>query len=124
MLCAYLSIDQVNQAIARRLAKATRVELLPLSFQNADLCGPYDAIVYDLDFMPPDCRQRLLNDLAGGRFDEPAAVHGYNLTLRQRLQLHRRGVVVARRLTGRLFARLQDAVNAVAGDASAVETPS
>jgi hypothetical protein len=107
MLFAYLTLDEVNQNLAERLAADAGVGLEVLSFRDAAPAGQFDAVLYDLDFLPDDRRQQLLADLSAGRRVEPVAVHGYCLTGRQARALRRRGVLVARKLRPELFARLR-----------------
>jgi hypothetical protein len=105
MLIAYLTHDDVNRDFAARLAAGVGVELEPLTLR--DKPGRFDAVLYDVDFLPADERGRLLAELSSQRADRPTAVHGYGLSARERRALRRRGVIVARRLCGALFARLR-----------------
>jgi hypothetical protein len=112
MLCAYLSLDEVNQDLAARSADEAGVELDALTFRDAAPAGQFDAVVYDLDSLPPAYRRALLADLGAGQLVEPVAVHSYNLSAGQVRALRRRGVIVGRRLRSRLFDRLLAAVHA------------
>jgi hypothetical protein len=106
MRYAYLTHDDVNRDLAARLAAGVGVELEPLTMRDDP--RRFDAVLYDLDFLPADDRDRLLAQLSSDRANRPAAVHGYGLSARQRRTLRRRGVTVARRLCGALFARLRE----------------
>ena len=112
MLCAYLSLDEVNQDLAATLAAGAGVEVDALTFRDAAPAGQFDAALYDLDSLPPAYRRALLADLEAGRWVEPVAVHSYNLSARQARALRRRGVIVGRQLQSKLFARLLAAVAA------------
>lgn len=107
MRFAYLTFDVVNQALAARLAAAAGVRFSTLTFCDPVPSGPQDVVLYDLDFLPADFRERLLDDLAAGPRAGRVAVHGYSLSPRVARVLRRRGVVVARRLRGGLFRRLR-----------------
>ena len=106
MAIVYLTLDEVNRDLAARYATVAEVQLELLELRD-DL-APCDAVLYDLDFLPPDYRDRLLAEKTIVRSDAPIAVHGYNLTAGQRGKLRRRGVIVARRLCVALFARLAE----------------
>jgi hypothetical protein len=112
MWCAYLTLDEVNQDLAQRLAAAAGVRLEVLSLRDAAPAGQFEAVLYDLDFLPPDCREALLADLRAQRWIEPVAVHSYQLSPRQIVALRRSGVIVARRLGRKVFDRLLAAVSA------------
>jgi hypothetical protein len=109
MRCAYLTLDEVNRDLAGNLAGALGMGLDILSLRDAAPDGQFDAIVYDLDFLPRDDRERVLARLRARRATEPVAVHSYHLSDRHKSLLRRRGVIVARRLSPQLFALLQAA---------------
>jgi hypothetical protein len=111
MRIAYQSLDEVNRDLAARLAAAADVELESLALRDAP--EPFDAVLYDLDFLPADYRAGLLAARTTARSGALIAVHAYNLTSGQRRRLRRRGVVVARRLSVALFARLAAAADAL-----------
>jgi hypothetical protein len=110
-----LTVDQVNQDLAGKLAAAAGVKLEVVFPRDAAGDGPFDAVLYDLDSLPPPDRQALLAELSArpaGQWAGTAAVHSYHLSPRQARALRRQGVVVARRLRPATFARLRDAVSA------------
>ena len=106
MLFAYLTLDEVNQELAGMLADAAGVELDATDFRDACPDRQFDAVLYDLDYLPNDRREALLAALTAGRMAEPVAVHSYRLSVRQARALRQQGVIVARRLGPKLFARL------------------
>jgi hypothetical protein len=110
MLYAYLTHDEVNQDLAERLAARAGVELEVLWCRDPAPAGQFDAVLYDLDCLPPDRRQALLTDLQAGQPIHAIAVHSYHLSIRQARALQRHGVIVTRRLQPLVFARLQAAV--------------
>jgi hypothetical protein len=110
-----LTVDEVNQALAGKLAAAAGVQLEVVFPRDAAGDGPFDAVLYDLDSLPPIDRQALLAGLSArpaGQWAGTAAVHSYQLSPRQARALRRQGVVVARRLQQATFARLRAAVSA------------
>jgi hypothetical protein len=109
MLFAYLSLDEVNQALAERFAARRGASLDVLSFRDAAPAGQFDAVFYDLDSLPADRRRAILAELTTNKVAWPVAVHSYSLTRRQAGALRLQGVLVARRLGPGLFARLLQA---------------
>jgi hypothetical protein len=110
MHCAYLTLDEVNQDLAGRLAAAAGVRLDALSLRDAAPHDLFDAVVYDLDFLPPEECHAVLARLRRGRPTTPVAIHSYRLSPRQKGVLRRRGVIVARRLSRALFVQLREAI--------------
>jgi hypothetical protein len=116
MLIAYLTTDDVNQDLALRLAEDCGETLCPLPPREAP-DDSFDAVVYDLDFLPPSLRESVLAELSSGRPLRPAAVHGYNLDERQEEVLLKNGVAVFRRLDADVFqflARAEQFIRAAA----------
>src|SRR5262245_34261766 len=104
MAIAYVSIDEVNQDIAYQLANGRTLEVLsPGDPVGNDL---WDAEIYDLDYLPANYREEILDELCSWPPDVAVAVHGYSLDEKQRKTLRQNGVLVARRLS-------QELVNAV-----------
>jgi hypothetical protein len=110
MRFAYWTIDEVNQHRAERLAERAGVELDIRTFRDAAPSEPFDAVLYDLDFFPADCRRALLADLQAQQRIQPVAVHSYHLPARQARTLRRQGVIVVRRLRFVVFARLRKTI--------------
>jgi hypothetical protein len=108
MRFAYLTLDVVNENLAARLAAAAGLSFRTLTLRDPVPDGRGDVVLYDLDFLPADYRERLLADLKSGRWSGRVGVHSYSLTRRLARALRRRGVVVTRRLRGGLFRRLRD----------------
>jgi hypothetical protein len=103
---AYLSTDEVNQALALQLAAQLGVGLELLSLED----GPPDAAVvgmlYDLDYLPPDRKQEVLSELLAGALPCAVAVHSYNLDEDQVEQLVQNGVTVSTRLEAKILEAL------------------
>ena len=110
MRIAYLTTDEVNQELALRWAAGQEAQLEVIWPRDEPPDGRFDAVIYDLDCLPPPLRQQLLTDLAGGGALWPAAVHSYALEGEQIKALLGRGVIVRRRLKATLFRRLSAAV--------------
>src|SRR5262249_3031281 len=110
MRIAYLTTDEVNQQLASRLAAGQQAQLEVIWPRDEPPDGRFDAVIYDLDCLPPPLRRQLLTDLAGGGAPWPAAVHSYALDGEQIKALLGRGVIVRRRLRATLFRRLSAAV--------------
>jgi hypothetical protein len=104
-----LSIDEVNQDWAERLATQSGVELDPVSPRDLSQENS-DCLLVDLDSLPPDYGKTVLADLLARKQEGPAAVHSYRLRGRDARLLRRRGVIVSRRLEPEIFRRLRKAL--------------
>jgi hypothetical protein len=107
MRCAYLSTDEVNNALALEWAAACGIELFPLAPKDGLPGREYDAVVCDWDFWPVELRRELLADLSNGPPPCPLAVHGYNLDEDTTMHLRNQGVDVQRSLQLDVFRRLR-----------------
>ena len=114
MRIAYWTIDDVNLCVARDLAEAHDATIDHVmgrekeSPEDADAVI-YDAVLYDLDFIPNTMREEILARLALAPVAVPVAVHSYNLDEAQIESLLARGVAVYRRLESEVFGNLRDA---------------
>ena len=79
MLVAYLTTDEVNEALALRMATECGITLCPLALQASAPDGDFDAVLYDWDYLPVERRQTVLEDLVGAQTPDLAALHGYHL---------------------------------------------
>jgi hypothetical protein len=112
MRIAYMTTDEVNLALAVRMARlceATVDDLRP-----ADKAGHrrfhFDAILYDFDVTPPHERSALIAEiLSGTPRCNAKAVHGYGLSEEQAETLREGGVTVAWSLDLDLIRSLHDA---------------
>jgi hypothetical protein len=116
MRIAYLTTDEVNQELALRLAAGQEAQLEVIWPRDGPPDSCFDAVIYDLDCLPPPLRQQLLADLAGSGAPLPAAVHSYALEGEQIKALLGRGVIVRRRLRATLLHRLSAAVRTKSKD--------
>jgi hypothetical protein len=97
MPIAYLSTDEVNCYHAARMAAACGTTLHPVSPTDTPPDGRFDAVIYDLDSIPPACREEIVASALADPATRPVAVHSYNLDM-QADALRDKGVVVTRRL--------------------------
>jgi hypothetical protein len=98
MRIAYATTDDVNHALAARLAGPFGATVTPFHPEHVRPRGRFDAVLYDLDRVPPDRRPGLLEEILSGAPACPKAVHGYSLTEEQAAATRLRGVAVAQRL--------------------------
>jgi hypothetical protein len=109
MLVAYLSIDEVNQALAAEMALACGLTVHPVWPKDRPPNGEYEALLYGWDSWPAERREQVLEGLADGPPHRPAAGHGYSLTEDEAEALRRRGVAVHRSLRPEVFTQLRRA---------------
>jgi hypothetical protein len=112
VLCAYVTVDEVNQDLAERLAARAGMRLEIVFPRDAAEAASSAMVLYDLDSLPPADRQALLAGLSlqpAGSGGAVVAVHSYYLPPRQARALRRQGVLVARRLRPTMFDRLRAA---------------
>jgi hypothetical protein len=102
MRFAYLSTDEVNQALASEMATECGI-LFHLAPKDGPPDGSYDAVVCDWDNWPAAQRQEFLNLLADGPAARPVAVHGYNVSDRLKKALLNCGALVVTNLQEQVF---------------------
>lgn len=103
MSIAYLTHDDVNAAVARRVAGRFGLDLTVLPLKDAGQGVVADLLILDLDHLPPECKSKLFLRIGGGEPREGMAVHSYHLTAAEARVLRKAGVRVARRLTATVF---------------------
>jgi hypothetical protein len=121
MKIAYLTLDEVHEDLLRKLAETRGAEFCAFPGLDPPLAGGFDAMIYDLDYLPPERRQSVLAELLSGRVSHRAAVHGYNLRRKQVQGLRRRGVIVGRTPERALSEVLRDLAVATAPPAGSDE---
>jgi hypothetical protein len=109
MRVAYITTDEVNQDLAARMAEACGATLDSLSPRDPPPDGQYQAVLFDLDFLPRDSGQVLLAQLLAHVPPRPVAVHSYRLGTQQAAALRRRGCAVYARLEPKVFHHLRSA---------------
>lgn len=110
MRIAYWTTDFVNMNLARQWAEECGASLEQLFVKDRELEKGADAVLYDLDYLPPDNQREILARLTNGRLNHAAAVHSYNLADELSAALHTRGIAVGRRLERGLIERLHEMV--------------
>src|SRR5262245_51930859 len=98
MRIAYVSTDEVNQALVAQTAAECGAVVCTLVPKDPPPDGLFDAVLYNLDDVPRDQRSVLIDELRRARPDRPTAVHGYDINEEQARALNRDGVAAARRL--------------------------
>jgi hypothetical protein len=110
MRIAHITTDEVNQALAVQVARPLGAAVTPLGPDEMSTQGVFDAVLYDLDRLPPDRRQGLLDAIRSATTALPKAVYGYCLSDEQARKLRLHGVAVAHRLHAALIRTLANAV--------------
>jgi hypothetical protein len=98
MRIAFVSTDEVNQALVAQMAAECGAVVCTLVPKDPPPDGLFDAVLYNLDDVPRDQRSALLDELRRVRPHRPTGVHGYDITDEQARALNRDGVAAARRL--------------------------
>jgi hypothetical protein len=98
MRIAYINTDDVNRAVAARMARTLGVVVWDLHPKDPPPDGMYDAVLYNLDDMMRHRGGDVLAEILRGPSTCPKAVHGYGLSEHQAATLRLRGVAVAQRL--------------------------
>ena len=99
MSVAYMSHDEVNSALALRIADRLDLDLAALTLRDAEHAIAADLLVLDLDHLPPECESKVFLRVGRGELRSDLAVHSYHLTETEADVLRAAGVRVARRLT-------------------------
>jgi hypothetical protein len=119
MRFAYLTSDEVNQALALEMAPQCGVTLYPLAPKDGLPDGSYEAVLCDWDSWPAEQRAEFLAAL-DGLPHRPAAVHGYYLDDGHAACLRDRGVAVHSSLQLEIFRWLCRAASLVRPDGTSV----
>jgi hypothetical protein len=98
VILAYLSHDEVNLDLARRLAGAAGALLYPLFVRDRLSEVSFDALLCDLDCLPVTERGATLKALLAGPLPCPVGVHSYDLERHEVQALRAKGIDVSRRL--------------------------
>jgi hypothetical protein len=106
MRIGYLTLDEVNENLAQELAARFHIRLERLSFCDDAAVQCCDALLYEVDFLAPGDRERLLARLIDRSGDAPVAVHGFHLCRRETRFLRGSGIKVFRRLETKVFRQL------------------
>jgi hypothetical protein len=110
MQIAHITTDEVNQALASRVARSLGAVMIPLGPVEKPTHVRFDAVLWDLDRLPRDRRRAILDEIRSEATALPTAVYGYCLSEQQAAQLRFHGVAVAQRLHATLIRTLATAV--------------
>jgi hypothetical protein len=94
----YVNNDEVNQALASRLAEEHGAVVCGLHPDGPMPDGMYDAVLYNLDEAPRLRRGDVLAEILRSPSECPKAVHGYDLSEDEVIWLRLHGVAAAQRL--------------------------
>jgi hypothetical protein len=106
MRIAYVTTDEVNLVLAVKLAGRWGATVSLVRPGDLAATAHYDAVIHDLDVVPRQQRNTLLEELGDGTPDRPTAVHGYGITDEQAKLLGRNSIAVAPRLRSGLLRSL------------------
>jgi len=120
MRFAYLTTDEVNQALAVEMAANCGVILCPFAPKDGSSYGTFDAVLCDWDSWPENGRSSFLSELKHGALPKRLAVHGYNLTSDEVTSLLTKGVIVYRMLKAEAFRLLSEPDNLVIPETATV----
>jgi hypothetical protein len=109
VLIAYLTVDEVNQELARGLTAACGIRLEVLWPRDGAPDGRFAAVVYDLDSLPPGGREAVLAALTAEPLPRPVVVHSYGLEDAQAEALRGNGVALYRQLGPEVFGQAAEA---------------
>lgn len=120
MRVAYLTTDEVNEALALDMAHTCGVAFEPLVPKQGLPDARYDAVLIDWDHWPPEGRAAFLAELCDALPPWRVVIHGYYLEDGPAETLRARGVVVHRQLQPEVIRLLREAITAASSpDASA-----
>jgi hypothetical protein len=103
---AYITADEVNRDLGARFADRLGADVTSFHPEAVGWLGLFDALLYDLDGVPPEGRPALLDRMLSDPPSCPTAVHGHCLPEDKALALRLHGVAVAQRLHVELIRRL------------------
>jgi hypothetical protein len=113
MRIAYLTVDEVNEDLALRLAEEYGMTVCPQSLRDPPPDGQFDAVLLDWDYWPAEQRWEVLAGLLAGCEPVVVAVHGYQLDEKREEILRQNGVTVFRRLDLAVLGALREMVNQI-----------
>jgi hypothetical protein len=99
MTIAFLTLDEVNSALAEKLACDRGVDIRVFFPNDLPPNARFDRVLYDLDYWPTDRAEQLLRKLMHRPSTTRVGVLSYNLTREQITSLRGNGVMVFERLS-------------------------
>jgi hypothetical protein len=106
MQIAYLTLDEVNENLATFMVEESGATLFPLRPRDPKPDSEFDAVLYDLDSLPPPYKNELLSVLLSSPLLRPVGVHSYQLEDDEAAALRRCGLLVSRRIEPAVFQAL------------------
>jgi hypothetical protein len=107
MIVSYLTSDELNASLARRLARSCGVGLQllgPKEIQYARFC---DLVLCDLDALSPAECDALLGSCSPGSQQGRLVLHSYRLSDTQMAKYRKMGILAFRRLARPMFQMLK-----------------
>jgi hypothetical protein len=98
MRIAYVTTDEVNQALAAKMAAECGAVICALLPKDPLPAGQFHAVLNDLDDVQKHKRGEVIAQILRSPSTCPRAVHGYDITDRQAKDLRRHGIAVGQRL--------------------------
>ena len=98
MTIAFLTLDEVNSALADKIASDRDIDIRLFFPNDLPLNGRFDGVLYDSDYWPTDRAEKLLRKLMHFPLSTRVGVLSYNLTREQITALRGNGVMVFHRL--------------------------
>ena len=108
MRFAYLTTDEVNQALAAEMAADAGVSVYPFTPKDGAAYTGFEAVICDWDSWPREGQVAFLTMLKRGALPGRLGVHGYNLSAQEITMFLKRGVVVHRLLKTEIFRLLRE----------------
>jgi hypothetical protein len=115
MIVSYLTSDELNATLARRLARSCGVGLQllgPKEIQYARFC---DLVLCDLDNLSPVERDALLGSCSPGGQQGRLVLHSYRLSEEQMAKYRKMGILAFRRLARPVFQMLKQILDRTQG---------
>ncbi len=106
MRIAYMTTDEVNQAVAARMAAECGAVICARLPEDPPPVGQFHAVLYDMDDVQNHRRGDVVEQILLCPSTCPRAVHGYGITDEQAEALRRHGVAVGQRLHSGLIRSL------------------
>ena len=95
---SYLTHDEVNEDEARQTIEACGARMIPLWLRDPLPTGEFHASIFDLDSLPPNKQQDVLDDLLTRARPGRVGIHTFQLDENQASALRQNGVRVVRQL--------------------------
>ena len=111
MRIAYLTVDEVNEDLALRLAEENGMTVCPQTLRDPPPDGQFDAVLCDWDSFSRSDQQEILARLLKSPPSCPVVVHGYNAPEPQVEALRNKAIIIFRTLKPEVFQLLHRAAD-------------